>query len=153
MIFISKSEKDTQKIASKLALKYQNGAVIALSGNLGAGKTTFAQGFTKGLGIKNKIISPTFVLIKEYSLPQNIKDQTCLPAGRFYHIDLYRLKNQQEIENLGLNDLFINPKNIILIEWAEKLTNLSKSKKFIKINFEIISEFERKITITDLQSL
>lgn len=141
MKFISNSVKETQKIAQKLAQKYQNGGVLALSGNLGAGKTTFATGFAKGLGIKSKVISPTFVLIKEYFLPST-------NDAKFYHIDLYRLENPEDLENLGLNDLFANPRNIILIEWAEKLTNLPQ-KKLIKINFEILSDLKRKITITD----
>lgn len=140
MKFISSSAKETQKFAQDLARKYQNGGILALSGNLGAGKTTFAKGFACGLGIKTKLISPTFVLIKEYHLPLK-KD------AKFYHIDLYRLENSEEIENIGLNELFTNPKNIILIEWAEKLKNLPK--KIINITFEYISESKRQIIVKE----
>lgn len=138
--YISNSAEETEKFASKLAQKFKDGAILALSGNLGAGKTTFTKGFAHGLGIKNKIISPTFVLIKEYPIP--LKNNT-----KLYHIDLYRLENPEEIENLGLSDLFINPSNIILIEWAEKLKNLPKNT--INITFEYISESKRQITIKD----
>lgn len=139
--YITNSVEETQKLASKLAKKYREGGIIALDGPLGAGKTTFAAGFAKGLGIKNKIISPTFVLMRGYDVPFE-KD------ARFFHIDLYRLEGKEQINNLGLTDLFINPKNIFLIEWAEKLTDLPKNK-ITKIKIEYISESSRQITITD----
>lgn len=138
---ITKSAEETQKLAEKLAQKFKNGAIITLHGPLGAGKTTFVQGFAIGLGIKARIISPTFVLMREYALPYE-KD------AKLFHIDLYRLESEQDINNLGLTDLFVNPKNIFLIEWAEKLTNLPK-RQVIKINFEYISRSKRQITITD----
>lgn len=138
---ITNSAEETQKLAKKLAQKFKNGAIIALSGLLGAGKTTFVQGFAKGLGIKSKLISPTYLLIREYQLPfQN--------EAKLYHIDLYRLEEQPQILDLGLKDLFENSKNIILIEWAEKLTDVW-SKPVIKINFEYLSKSKRKITIMD----
>lgn len=140
MKFISNSAEETEKFAQKLAKKYQNGGVLALSGNLGAGKTTFTKGFAHGLRIKNKIISPTFILIKQYDLSFTKK-------ARFYHIDLYRLENPEDLENLGLNELFTNPKNIILIEWAEKLKKLPQ--KIVNITFEYISESKRQIVIKE----
>ncbi len=139
--FITKSAEETQKLAEKLAEKYKDGAIIALSGPLGAGKTTFAIGFAKGLGIKSPLISPTFILIKEYQLPFR-------SYAKLYHIDLYRLEGRQQLLDLGLKDLFDNSENIILIEWAEKLTKFW-SKPVIKINLEYLSESKRKITIMD----
>ncbi len=114
--------------------KNQRGIVIGLIGELGAGKTTFAQGFAEGLGIKNRIISPTFILMRKY--------------GDFYHIDLYRLEKdvENEVRNLGLFDIWEKPENIILIEWAEKIENILP-KDSIKIEFELLDEFERKIRI------
>lgn len=140
--YITNSVEETQKLAAKIAEKYKNGAIIALDGPLGAGKTTFIQGFAQGLGIKSKIISPTFVLMKEYDLPHDSN-------AKLYHIDLYRLESRQQINNLGLTDLLINPKNIFLIEWAEKLTDLPKSE-IIKINIEYISEKSRQIVVSGL---
>lgn len=139
--FITKSAEETQNLAVSLAQKYKQGVIITLLGPLGAGKTTFVQGFAKGLGIKSKLISPTFILVKEYQLPYQ-------SDAKLYHIDLYRLENQQQIMDLGLTDLFNNPQNIILIEWAEKLTNLPK-KPVTKINLEYVSETDRKITVMD----
>jgi tRNA threonylcarbamoyladenosine biosynthesis protein TsaE len=141
MKLISNSKEETQKFASEMALKYKDGEVIFLSGNLGAGKTTFVQGFAKGLGIKEKLVSPTFVLIKQYPLPYN-------KNANLFHIDLYRLENQEQIKNLGLSDMFKNQGNIILIEWAEKLADLPE-KLPLKINFKYLSDSKREIAIID----
>lgn len=140
MKFISNSAEETEKIASKLAQKFKDGGVLALSGTLGAGKTTFTKGFAHGLGIKSKIISPTFVLIKQYDLSFTKK-------ARFYHVDLYRLENPENLETLGLDEFFLNHNNIILIEWAEKLKNLPK--KTANITFEYISESKRQIIVKE----
>lgn len=129
---------ETQKFAEELAHQFKQGGTIALTGDLGAGKTTFVQGFAKGLGIEDKIISPTFVLIREHQIPNS--------TGVFYHLDLYRLEEPIDITSIGLKDLFSNPKNIILIEWADKLGENSP-KGITKINIEKINENSRRITI------
>ncbi len=120
-----------RKIGSTLAGK----RIFALSGDLGSGKTTFLQGFAKGFGIKNKIVSPTFILMRTY--------------GNFYHLDLYRFEEnvEKEVENLGLFDLMKNSKNIIAIEWAEKIKEVLP-KETVWIRFETLNENERKIEIT-----
>ncbi len=133
--------EETQKIAHKIAKKIKNGAILALIGDLGSGKTTFTQGFAKGLGIKEKVISPTFILMRQYSLPGS-------PKAKLFHIDLYRFENIKEIESLGLNEIFSNPKNIILIEWAEKLGKLLP-KQAVKIYFTHTFESGRKIEVQD----
>ena len=136
---ITKSALATQEFAQNLAKNFINGGIIALTGDLGAGKTTFVQGFAKGLGIKDKIISPTFVLIKEHHFPNS--------EQIFYHLDLYRLEEPIDISAIGLKDSFKNPQNIILIEWAEKLGDKLPIKT-LKINIEKIDGESRKITIT-----
>lgn len=128
MLFQSKSKAETQSFAQKLSKDFLGkGGVIALMGELGAGKTTFSQGFAKGLGISEKIISPTFVLIRQHQVPK--QDQI------FYHLDLYRLEGQINIEELGLKEIFENPRNIILIEWADKIENLLPENS-LKIKIE-----------------
>lgn len=122
--YISYSENETKKIASKLARKIKAN-VIALSGELGAGKTIFVQGFAKALGIKEKIISPTFVLIRQHKIPNT--------KNTLYHIDLYRLENNIDIKQLGINEIISNPDNLVLIEWAEKLAELPKGTLKITI--------------------
>ncbi len=112
MKIILKTEKELRDFAANLSKKITSG-VIGLYGELGAGKTTFVQGFAKELGIQEKIISPTFVLIKQYSIPKT--DRT------LYHIDLYRLEDNQDLKNIGIIELINEPNNLILIEWAEKI--------------------------------
>lgn len=140
MIYKSSSPEQTQKIAQKLALKYQKGGVFALIGPLGSGKTTFTQGFAKSLGITQRLISPTFIIMKQYGLPENKK-------GKFYHLDLYRLDTQVQMEELGIKEIFENPHNIILIEWAEKLGKLLPPKT-IKVEFKLLAKNQREIKIT-----
>lgn len=136
--FITKSEKETKDLAAKIAKKIGRG-VISLTGELGTGKTTFTQGFAKGLGIQDKIISPTFVLIREHKIPETIKT--------LFHIDLYRLEKSSQLKSLGLDDLFKNPSAITLIEWPEKAKEiLPKNTVWIKI--KMLSESKRKITIS-----
>ena len=109
--------------------------VMGLIGPLGAGKTTLIQGIAQGLGVKDYVTSPTFVIINEY--------QGRIP---FYHIDLYRLDEVKEIENLGIEEYF-NRGGVCVIEWAEKLKEL-KPKKAETIEMEIISDYERKICVS-----
>lgn len=129
----SNSEQETKRIATKLA-KEARGNIYALTGELGAGKTIFVQGFAKGLGIKEKIISPTFVLIRQHKIPK---------TKRFlYHVDLYRI---EKIKDLGLKDLWSNKNNIVLIEWAEKAESILP-KDAIKINITKESGHSRLIS-------
>lgn len=110
--YTSHSDIETKQIAKNLASTVKQG-VITLTGELGAGKTTFVQGFAKGLGIKDKIISPTFVLMRQHKIPNSNK--------MLFHIDLYRLEDTSQIKNLGIDELINDSNNLILIEWAEKL--------------------------------
>lgn len=123
----SHSENETRKFAKDLAKKIPS-RIIALTGDLGAGKTVFVQGFAQGLKIKDKIISPTFVLIRQHKIPNSIKV--------LYHIDLYRLDNERHFKELGLEEIWSDPNNIILIEWAEKIKQLPRGAVKISIQKE-----------------
>jgi len=113
--------------------------VIALKGDLGSGKTTFIQGLAQGLKIKENVLSPTFVIQKDFSLAlKNYKN--------FYHIDAYRLKNPEELLELGFKDLIKNPENLIVIEWADKVKKILP-RKILRIEFENLGENKRKIII------
>jgi len=86
--------------------------VVFLKGELGAGKTTFVQGLAKGLGITNRIISPTFIVVREYAVEG--KDIQTL-----YHLDLYRLKSDQEVESVDIKDCLDDKNGLVVIEWPE----------------------------------
>jgi len=150
MRILTKTAKETQKIAKILAgeiLSFQNNRkkalVIALNGELGAGKTTFTQGFVAGLGVREYITSPTFVLMHEHKL--SFKPQTSR-FKKLYHLDCYRLKNEKDLIDLDIKEIFANPENIVLIEWAEKVKKILP-KETIKINFKYINKNEREIDI------
>ncbi|TSC91078.1 MAG: UPF0079 ATP-binding protein [Parcubacteria group bacterium Licking1014_17] len=147
MEFLSKSVRETKKIAGDFARKISKSkpgkwaAVIALSGELGAGKTTFTQGFAKALGIKKHITSPTFVLMKKYELALKFK-----PYENLVHIDAYRLSGGDDLKTIGVEELMENSVNIILIEWAERVKDiLPKSATIVKISH--VDENTRKIFI------
>lgn len=147
MVYKTKSPKETQKIAALLAEKIKKTApaktpvVIALEGELGAGKTVFTRGFAKALKIKAKIKSPTFTLIKSYSL-------CAIPFAlcKFYHLDCYRLKNYKDLLPLGIKEILKDSQNIILIEWAERVKPILP-KQCIRVHIDHIGPKERIITI------
>lgn len=146
MEFTSNSALETQKIAAQLAAEVLNkpaqttATVITLAGELGAGKTTFAQGFTRALGIDEKVKSPTFLLIKSYALRS--KSYVLL-----YHIDCYRIHDPKELVSVGLQDILSDPHHMVLIEWPERIESALPPQR-TKINFEHVDENTRKIIIT-----
>lgn len=145
MKLTSRSISDTHKIARNLARKiiktspHKYAAVIALEGELGAGKTTFIKGFAKALGIKSHLTSPTFVLLKNYSLPTT-------HYKLLWHIDAYRLKNYHDLLPLGIKETIADPQNIILIEWSDRVKPILP-QKYIRIHIDHVSVGVRKIFI------
>ena len=120
--------EETQKFAARLAatLKKEKGSttiptVVCLYGDLGSGKTTFVQGFARELGIQNRLLSPTFIIVRRYQIPQS--------ESLLYHVDLYRTKTSYDIENLGFLEILEDPQGYVLIEWAEKLGSLLPQKR------------------------
>jgi tRNA threonylcarbamoyladenosine biosynthesis protein TsaE len=155
MKIITDSSEETKKLGKEFAKKVKGGDTVLLFGDLGAGKTTFVQGFAEGLGVKDRILSPTFVLFRQHQIPTPLIP---LPEGEekrnvliLNHIDLYRIVNPTEQENLGLGELFEDGSAITLIEWAERLKNFSPSKGY-KINLRHLSENEREIEIIEIKS-
>ena len=140
MIFTSKSPTETQKFGAKLAKQLasqKNRAPIQIDllGEVGAGKTTFVQGMAQGLGLKTYTVSsPTFTMIHQY--------------GHLIHVDLYRIEKQTEFETLGLED-YLAPGNILMIEWADRAPEF-KTERQIQIRFEVLSEKERRIEVSNI---
>ena len=139
----------TKRLAYALAKKilknrHQKPAIIiALSGNLGSGKTTFVQGFAKELGIKEIPKSPTFILMQIFPIPPKSYK---LKAKSLIHIDAYRLEKPKELIHLGLKEILRDPHNIVIIEWAEKVKALLP-KDAIWISFRHAGKDKRHIAI------
>lgn len=124
-------------LAKKFARTLKPGNVVALSGGLGSGKTTFIKGIALGLGLRDadEVKSPTFVLMHVY--------KTRIPL---YHFDLYRLETPQEVEALGFEDFAGDPKAITCVEWAEKAKGLLPAAAR-EVRLEIAGENSRRIVI------
>ena len=137
--------------------------VVGLSGDLGTGKTTFTQFVAKSLGVKTKVNSPTFVIIKRYTLtpplsrkgegaPSPFRRRRGMRFKNLFHIDAYRLKNEKELLHLGWEEIISNPENIIFIEWPE-LVAKAMPKKHHKISIKHIKEGHRKFKFSGVGHL
>jgi tRNA threonylcarbamoyladenosine biosynthesis protein TsaE len=138
--FISHSPLETESLGERFGCAAQRGWVIALSGDLGAGKTQFVKGFARGLGAPARVHSPTFTLVNEYG------------GGRLrlFHLDLYRLETPAQILSAGIEE-YLSPDGVAVIEWAERIANReSRIANWKNVKVEIVSETERKIVYDDL---
>ncbi|MEY2466465.1 MAG: tRNA threonylcarbamoyladenosine biosynthesis protein TsaE [Verrucomicrobiota bacterium] len=143
---ISHSPAETEALGEAWGHDAQSGLVIALSGDLGAGKTQLVKGLARGLGITTRVHSPTFTLVNVYN------------GGRLtlFHLDLYRLETPQQILSAGIEE-YLNPAGVAVIEWAEKwfgkhsTSNIqrSTSNRFRAVTIETLNETERQITYED----
>lgn len=159
-IIITKSAGETKEFAKKIAAGLKSGDVLALVGDLGGGKTTFVKGLAKAFGVAEKNVqSPTFQLIKEYKVSdkrqvtRNKENKKPCPMSRvtchiskIYHLDMYRVCNKKEAEELGLDEIFSDKNAISVIEWAEKIRKLLPPKtKWLE--FDFMDEKTRKIIL------
>lgn len=140
---ISKSLEETAKIAkdfvSRLNPNTSSACVIGLYGELGSGKTTFMKFLAENLGVEEAVQSPTFVIMKIFKL-EKTKD-----FKNLIHIDAYRIEKEEEMLNLGWNEIIANPKNIVCVEWPERISGIMP--EHIMINFEHLIQNERKVKI------
>ncbi len=132
MKFLSKSPTETKKIGKKIAQKRP--LILALKGDLGSGKTTFLKGYGQALGVKEKILSPTFLILKKFPIENK----------NFVHIDCYRIKNSKDLLALGFKKM-IN-KDLIAIEWPERIKDILPENT-VFLEFKIIDKNKRKIII------
>lgn len=157
--FVSNNTEESKKFAQDFAeeilagKRARKGAlVLALMGELGSGKTAFAQNFAEALGVEEKIKSPTFIIMRKHEI-RNQKSETNSKLQNqkiktkfkyFYHFDVYRIHNEKEILNLGWEEIISNPENIVLVEWADKIEKILP-KNCIKINFKHLAGNKREI--------
>ncbi|MBR1966234.1 MAG: tRNA (adenosine(37)-N6)-threonylcarbamoyltransferase complex ATPase subunit type 1 TsaE [Lentisphaeria bacterium] len=134
---ISRSENDTAKLAQELASKLPRGTVIALYGDLGAGKTVFSRAFAKAIGVKETVSSPTYTIIQEYLLDD---------GGYFYHLDLYRIKNSRDALAFAVDEYLNDGNAYALVEWPERIEDILGADTLI-ININHLSDTEREISV------
>ncbi len=135
---ITHSAEETIVFGRKLAAELSPPLIVLLRGDLGAGKTTLVKGIAEGFKAAraDDVTSPTFTLVHEYRGPH----------ATLYHIDLYRVDTQRDLETLGLDDL-LGPNGILLIEWGEKFPRLRRDRN-VEIALEQVAETERRIQVT-----
>jgi tRNA threonylcarbamoyladenosine biosynthesis protein TsaE len=149
MEIITKSAEETfdfgQKTGTDLITQKSadQAIVLTLRGELGSGKTTFTQGFAKGLGIPSRILSPTFILLRRYELKTKNYDW-------LYHLDLYRLGGNTDPGDLGLSEIVADSRSIVAIEWPEKIQKFLPKKR-IDLHFSSVNEAERLIKIVEYE--
>ncbi|MCX6911060.1 MAG: tRNA (adenosine(37)-N6)-threonylcarbamoyltransferase complex ATPase subunit type 1 TsaE [Verrucomicrobia bacterium] len=138
---LTRSVEETIALGERLAGGWPAGTVIALSGDLGAGKTALTKGIARGLGVTDTITSPTFTLVNEH---------TARDDRRLYHVDLYRLDQPQQAVEIGIEEE-LAPDGWTIIEWAEKLGDVLPANA-VRIEIEIVGENERRITVREAHS-
>jgi len=140
---ISDTKNMAENLLARVSFVPRNGAlVVGLYGDLGAGKTTFMQFFGNYLGIKERMLSPTFVIEKIYKIDH-------LDFDQLIHIDAYRLENSKELLNLGWGEIVKNPRNIICVEWADKVEDLLPKERVV-LRFTHHDEESRHITLENV---
>ncbi|HEY9172012.1 MAG TPA: tRNA (adenosine(37)-N6)-threonylcarbamoyltransferase complex ATPase subunit type 1 TsaE [Verrucomicrobiae bacterium] len=145
-IIVTRSPAETEALGESWGRSAERGLVIALSGDLGAGKTQLVKGLARGLDFAGRVHSPTFTLVNEYA------------GGRLtlFHLDLYRLETAEQIHGAGLDE-FLRPDGVAVIEWAERWEEIRNpqsairggSRRLRQVRLEVISETERRISYED----
>jgi tRNA threonylcarbamoyladenosine biosynthesis protein TsaE len=134
---LTRSVEQTLALGERLAADLPPGTIVALTGDLGAGKTALTKGLARGLGVADPVTSPTFTLVNEHP---------ARGGRRLYHVDLYRLDAPQQAVDIGIEEE-LAPDGWTIIEWAEKLGDLLPAGA-VRVAIEIVGENERRITIT-----
>jgi tRNA threonylcarbamoyladenosine biosynthesis protein TsaE len=138
---LTHSVEETIELGERLAASLPAGTVVALSGDLGAGKTALTKGIARGLGVTDTITSPTFTLVNEHA---------ARGGRRLYHVDLYRLDQPQQAVEIGIEEE-LAPDGWTIIEWAEKLGSVLPANA-AHIEIEIVGENERRIMVREMRS-
>lgn len=136
------SEKETLALGRKVAKGLKGGEVIGLTGELGSGKTVLAKGIASGLGIKQNITSPTFVLMKIYKIKNSR-----LKIKNLVHVDAYRLNNGRDLLDIGLGEYLGDKNSVVVIEWADKVKKIFKGRRHLQIKLKSGKINKRKITV------
>jgi len=134
MVYFSKNEAETEEVGAAFGASVPNGTVVALYGDLGAGKTAFVRGMARGMGIDARVSSPTFTIVNEY-----------LGERELYHFDMYRLGSSEELFDIGWED-YLGRGGVCAVEWSENVSDAFEGDE-ITVSIEKTGDSERKITI------
>lgn len=134
--FISRSPEQTLRVGARLGRYLSGGDTLALEGDLGSGKTVFAQGIGMGWGASSRLVSPTYVLVRRHRRHQD--------ALELYHVDLYRLTTAAEVEMLGLEEVIGVPETVSLVEWPERHMGLFPQDR-LWVHMRILDEYRRSL--------
>ena len=139
MVFVSRKESDTEALGERLARSLPSGgAVVALYGELGAGKTAFVRGMARGLGVAERVVSPTFTIVNEY------------PGEReLFHFDMYRLGGADELFDIGWED-YLARDGVCAVEWSENVPEAFDGSE-IRVAIEKAGDDERRITVEGVE--
>lgn len=129
-------ESATTAVATRLAPLLRGGDLLALTGDLGAGKTFFARGLARALGVTEPVTSPTFTIVQEYPAP----------PWRLYHVDLYRLTDAEQAVAFGIDDYLDDPAGITVVEWPDRLGPLLDSRAW-RLEFSITGPTSRRLQV------
>ena len=134
MTYISKSEQETERIGSEFAASLPGGTVVAMYGDLGAGKTAFVRGMARGMGLSCRVSSPTFTIVNEY-----------LGERELIHFDMYRLSSADELFDIGWED-YLSRNAVCAVEWSENVQDAFFGDEVV-VRIEKLNDTDRKITI------
>ena len=137
-VYISKNERETEAVGERLAKAINGGAVIAMYGDLGAGKTAFVRGMARGMGLDCRVSSPTFTIVNEY-----------LGERELIHFDMYRLSSADELFDIGWED-YISRGAVCAVEWSENVEDAFFGDELV-VSIEKLGDSERKITIEGVE--
>ena len=132
-VFYTAGEAETEQVGARLAEKIEKNTVVAMRGDLGAGKTVFVRGFAKTLGYTGRVTSPTFTIVNEYD---------CDPP--VFHFDMYRLSDSEDLYGIGWDD-YLRRGGICIVEWSERVEDALEGA--VTVTIERLGDEERKITI------
>ena len=135
MEFVTNSPEETEELGERLGRTLSPGDVVAFTGDLGAGKTAFTRGIARGLGIGDRVTSPTFAIVNEYE------------GGRLplFHFDMYRLTSSDELFDIGWED-YLDRGGVCAVEWSENVTEAMEGA--VSVTIDVLGENTRRITIS-----
>lgn len=133
-VFITNSEQETERLGAELAEKLPGGTVVAMFGDLGAGKTAFVRGMAKGMGLECRVSSPTFTIVNEY-----------LGERSLIHFDMYRLSSADELFDIGWED-YLSRGAVCAVEWSENVREAFRGDE-VTVSIEKLDERRRRITV------